>query len=200
METQRQKITARIRELQDALKDQIDERRADFRYRVERRRVVFEEDMRQSHREARESLRSFLSRARPMVIVTAPVIYSLIIPIALLDLFVSVYQAICFPIYGIPKVRRSDYIAIDRQHLAYLNGLQKINCTYCGYCNGLIEYVREVAGRTEQYWCPIKHSRRLADTHQRYNQFTDFGDAEAYHATWMQLRKELANDQPANDP
>ncbi|SMX44631.1 hypothetical protein [Actibacterium lipolyticum] len=196
METQRQKIIQRIHELQDALKDEIEERRAEFRYRVEQRRVVFEEDMRRSHREARESLRSFLSRARPMVILTAPVIYSLIIPFALLDLFVSIYQAICFPVYGIAKVRRGDYIAIDRQHLAYLNGLQKLNCTYCGYCNGLVEYVREVASRTEQYWCPIKHSRRLADTHARYDRFTDFGDAEGYRSTWMKLRDEMANDQP----
>jgi hypothetical protein len=104
----------------------------------------------------------------------------LIIPFVALDIFVSVYQAVCFPIYGIRKVPRSDFIAIDRQHLQYLNGLQKLNCVYCGYCNGVISWVREVAARTEAYWCPIKHARSLAGTHGYYADYADYGDAEAF--------------------
>lgn len=122
---------------------------------------------------------------------TAPIIYTLIIPIALLDLSVTFYQAVCFPLYGISKVRRRDYMVFDRHHLAYLNGIEKLNCTYCSYANGLIAYVREVAARTEQYWCPIKHAERISDAHDRYPEFVDFGDAEAYHGRARQLRDVL---------
>ena len=48
------------------------------------------------------------------------------------NLVFSVYQGVCFPIYGIPKVRRRDYILLDRRHLAYLNWVEKLNCEYCG--------------------------------------------------------------------
>ena len=87
------------------------------------------------------------------------------------------YQAVCFPVYGIPKVARKDYLIFDRRYLAYLNGLEKFNCAYCSYANGLIGYVREIASRTEAYWCPIKHARRVVNAHPRYSSFADFGDA-----------------------
>lgn len=166
----------RIRDMEDALEEELHEARQAFRYRIEQRRVVFEDDMRARHLAARERLTSFLRRTRPLVVLTAPFIYALILPLLMLDLFVSLYQAICFPVYGIPKVPRRAYIVIDRQNLAYLNGLQKLNCVYCGYANGLIGWVREIASRTEAYWCPIKHARRIAEPHSRYPGFRDFGN------------------------
>jgi hypothetical protein len=100
--------------------------------------------------------------------------------LVLLDLSVTIYQAVCFPAYGIEKVHRKDYLVFDRHHLAYLNALEKLNCAYCSYANGLIAYVREIAARTEQYWCPIKHARRVIGAHPHYSRFEDFGDAEGY--------------------
>ena len=44
-------------------------------------------------------------------------------------------------------------------------------------------YVREIVGRTEQYWCPIKHARRVIGAHPQYAQFYDYGDATAFHTT-----------------
>ena len=126
------------------------------------------------------------------MVLTAPVIYALIFPLILLDLFVSIYQAVCFPVYGIPKVRRGDYLVFDRYHLAYLNALEKLNCAYCAYANGLIAYVREIAGRTEQYWCPIKHARRVIRAHPRYATFEDYGDADGYRKRQEQLQKDRA--------
>lgn len=126
-----------------------------------------------------------------MVILTAPVIYALIVPFVLLDLCVTVYQAVCFPVYRIAKVRRADHIAFDHRHLAYLNGLQKLNCLYCSYCNGLISYIREIAARTEQYWCPIKHAMRLKGPHDHYAEFVDFGDAEGFQKRFGGLRAAL---------
>ena len=182
MATPIERLLSRVREMQEAVQAEIEERRAEFRYHIERGRVVFEEDMKRRHRDLREGWLSFLSRTRPMVVLTAPLIYALIVPLVLLDLFVTIYQAACFPVYRVEKVRRADYIAIDRHQLAYLNALQKLNCIYCGYANGLIAYVREIASRTEEYWCPIKHARRVEDPHPRYGRFVEFGDAEGFRA------------------
>ena len=173
-------IIARIRTLQDELEAEIARRSAAFRYRLENNKVVFEREALLAHRRARVRLLEFLKATRPLVVLTAPVIYALIVPFALLDLFVWVYQAVCFPVYGIPKVPRRAHIRIDRHKLAYLNALQKLNCVYCGYCNGVIAHVREVAGRTEAYWCPIKHAGGVKDPHPHYADFVDFGDAEGY--------------------
>jgi hypothetical protein len=173
-------ILARIRDLQEEMEDEFARRRDAFRYGFENGRVVFEAEVRRRHREMRVRLSTFLRRTRPLTVITAPVIYAMIVPFALLDLFVTVYQAVCFPAYGIDKVRRADFIRIDRHHLAYLNALQKLNCVYCGYCNGLIGYVQEIAGRTEAYWCPIKHAARVGAHHAYYAQFVDYGDAEGF--------------------
>jgi hypothetical protein len=131
------------------------------------------------HRLLKTRLSSYLFGARPAMILTAPAIYALFIPLLLLDLFVAVYQAACFPVYGIPRVSRSDYLVFDRGRLAYLNAVEKLNCAYCSYANGLLAYVREVASRTEEYWCPIKHARRVLGVHARYGGFVDYGDADA---------------------
>jgi len=184
-------LLARIRDLQDELEQDLRRRSEAFRYRLENGRVVFEEGIRARHREFRVRLSTFLRGTRPMVVLTAPVIYSLIVPFVLLDLLVSLYQAVCFPVYGIDKVRRRDFIRIDRHHLAYLNALQKLNCVYCGYCNGLIGYVQEVAGRTEAYWCPIKHAARIGSYHAYYAQFVDYGDAEGFEAGLSAARQHI---------
>lgn len=173
-------ILARIDALSDELEDAIAERRKAFRYRLEGRRARFEAEAAARHKALRMSLRVFLSRAKLGHIVTAPVIYSLIVPFLILDLWVSLYQAICFRAYGIPQVRRRDHVRIDRHQLGYLNALQKLNCVYCGYCNGLISYVREIAARTEAFWCPIKHAGPVRRPHERYAQFLDYGDAEGF--------------------
>jgi len=189
--TATEKLLTRIRELQDELEEEFARRRAAFRYSFENGRVVFEAEMRRRHREMRVRLSTFLRQTRPMTVITAPVIYSMIVPFVLLDLFVTIYQALCFPAYGIESVRRGDFIRIDRHHLAYLNALQKLNCVYCGYCNGLIGYVQEIAGRTEAYWCPIKHAARVGAHHAYYAQFVDYGDAEGFEAGLRESRRRI---------
>ncbi|MCO8145159.1 hypothetical protein NHN26_07960 [Rhodovulum tesquicola] len=184
-------LLARIRELQQGLQDDLEEKRAEFRYRLVSGRARFEEEVLARHRALRVSLLAFLASPRPLFILTAPVSYALILPVVLLDLFVAIYQAICFPVYGIDKVRRGDHVVIDRHQLAYLNGLQKLNCIYCGYANGVLALAREVAARTEQYWCPIKHARRVGDPHALYGNFNDFGDAEGFRARQSALRSDL---------
>jgi hypothetical protein len=184
-------LAEHIHRLEAEMAVELAKRRVELSYSVKGRVVRFEEHVLKMHRNLKTPLLKYILSARPLLIITAPVIYSLIIPFALLDLFVTVYQHICFPIYGIPRVRRADFLVLDRGLLAYLNAIEKLNCTYCSYANGIITYVREVASLTEQYWCPIKHSRRLAGAHDRASRFADYGDAAGYRAELTTLRQQL---------
>jgi len=181
-------ILHRIRELEDQLEQELISTRRHWHYRLEANRVRFEHEIRAYHRRLKRSIPRFLRDSRIRNLLTAPVIYSVVVPLVLLDVWFTMYQLICFPIYGIPKVRRSRYLVIDRHHLAYLNGIEKLNCVYCGYANGLMAYAREIAARTEQYWCPIKHAARLRSAHTRYHLFVDYGDAEGYHDELPRIR------------
>jgi hypothetical protein len=187
-------LMEKIQFLQGELDAELAKRRAELRVGLEHGRIKFEEELLRRHRELRRKLLPYVFGAKPLVILTAPVIYAGIVPFLVLDLFVTVYQAVCFPIYGIPRVKRADYLVFDRHHLAYLNALEKLNCAYCAYANGLIGYTREIAARTEQYWCPIKHARRVIGTHDRYALFGDFGDAEEYQEQLARLREALVKD------
>lgn len=185
-------LIGKLETLELELEAALAQRRADLRFGLERGRAIFEEELLRRHRELRTLLSTYILQARPLVILTAPVIYALIVPFLLLDLFVTVYQAVCFPVYGIEKVKRGDYLVFDRHHLAYLNALEKLNCAYCSYANGLIAYVREIAGRTEAYWCPIKHARRAIGAHAAYAAFEDYGNADGYRRRLEAFERERA--------
>ena len=131
-------------------------------------------------REHRVGLWRYVASGDIATLVTAPLVYSPLVAFVLMDGWISVYQAICFRAWGIRRVRRRDYFAIDRHKLAYLNAIERINCLYCSYANGVIGYVREIAARTEQYWCPIRHARRLRHAHGRYPHFAPYGDGRRY--------------------
>jgi len=180
--------------LERELEAELNRARAQWRYRIEAGRVRFEREVRLAHRRVKQSIPRFLRESRIPNLLTAPVIYSMIVPIALLDLWITLYQMFCFRAYGIALVRRSTYIVIDRQHLAYLNSIEKLNCVYCGYANGVFAYVREIAGRTEQYWCPIRHAKRVRAPHAHYRHFIDYGDAEGYRRRLIPLRNELSDE------
>ena len=114
------------------------------------------------------------------VLLTVPIIYACAIPFIVLDLAVTLYQLICFPVYRIPMVRRGDYLIFDRGGLAYLNAIEKVGCVFCSYANGLLAYVAEIAARTEQRFCPIRHANQLRREHSRYKHFLPYGAAQNY--------------------
>lgn len=179
-------LLVRIQALQDQLEEEYRRTRDEW---AQKRLDLAEEFLRQQRR-YKTGLFRFLLRTRLLVALTAPVIYAGWIPFLLMDLFVTLYQTVCFPIYRIPKVRRSEYLIFDREDLPYLNLIEKFNCFYCSYGNGVAAYTREVAARTEQYWCPIKHARRVKAAHERYPNFFDYGDAEAYQQGLARLRRQ----------
>ncbi|MDO9224398.1 MAG: hypothetical protein Q7U20_11910 [Caulobacter sp.] len=194
-------ILDNIRALEQELEEEFAKKRAGLRFGLEHGRARFEREVIRRHNELRTGLARYLARSNPLVVLTAPVIYSLIIPFAVLDLWVSAYQAVCFRVYGIPRVKRDRYVVFDRSGLAYLNLIEKFNCAYCSYGNGVIAYAREIAGRTEQFWCPIKHARRVLGAHPRYTNFADYGDGERYAAHLKASRSKLrAEAEEASDP
>jgi hypothetical protein len=168
--------------LEDDLREALHEQETSMLFEIRGKRVEFEHTIKQVHRRLKTGFFRWLVTNRPQNLITGPVIYSMIVPLLVLDLFVTLYQAVCFPIYRVARVRRGDYIVMDRHHLQYLNFIEKFHCSYCAYASGLISYVFEIVARTEQYFCPIKHACRILGTHAQYAQFLDYGDAEDYEA------------------
>lgn len=171
--------------------DELEEEIKSKFYELRQGRIWVSEEIKREQRRLKTSLLRYIAGSRVLAILTAPFIYACIVPFVMLDVFVSTYQAVCFPVYGIPKARRRDYIAIDRFQLRYLNALEGLNCMYCSYANGLLAYVVEIAGRTEQHWCPIKHARRVQRTHDRYSHFLPYGDASAYRERIDKVRDDF---------
>ena len=182
----------RIQQMELEIEQEMKRKRAELQADFEETRVRFEHEVLEQQRRFKTGILPYLLSANLWSVVTAPVIYSVLLPMLLLDLFITVYQHICFRAYGIARVKRSDYFVYDRAHLAYLNLIEKINCAYCSYGNGLMAYGREVVARTEQYWCPIKHARKIMAAHPYYTGFVDFGDAQSYKDELEKLRTELA--------
>jgi len=166
--------------LEDEMRTALHEQETRMFFEIKGKRIEFETTVRQTHRKLKQNFFRWLVTNRPQNLVTGPIIYSMIFPLLILDLFVSFYQATCFPIYGVVKVRRRDYIVLDRQHLEYLNFIEKFHCTYCAYGAGLTAYIAEIVSRTEQYFCPIKHARKILGTPRRYLGFLEYGDAADY--------------------
>jgi len=187
-------LLERAARLEREIENELNHAREHWRYRIDAGRVRFEQDVRAAHQRLKQSIPVYLRESNPLHLLVAPVIYSLIVPIAILDIWISFYQAICFPICGITRVRRNAYIVFDRQHLAYLNLIEKVNCLYCGYANGVLAYVREIAGRTEQYWCPIRHAKRVRAPHPHYREFVDYADAAGYQQRLPLLRTKLKDE------
>ena len=182
--------------LEEDLRREVQAQEASALYQIKGRRIEFEESVHQAHLKLKTSFFHWLVTYRPQNLITGPIIYSMIFPMLLLDACVSFYQATCFPIYGIVKVRRADYMVFDRQQLGYLNFIEKFHCTYCAYGNGLMAYVSEIVGRTEEYFCPIKHARKMLGAHSRYARFLRYGEAEDYEARLERFRVGLGELKP----
>jgi hypothetical protein len=188
-----QDLIIQIKKLEKELYEELQKKQAEFYYNVQGKKVRFENAARRHHKTLMTHVPTYILKARLRNLLTIPFIWSCVFPALFLDLMVSIYQAVCFTIYKIPKVSRSEYLVFDRHALAYLNLIEKINCIYCGYFNGLIAYVQEIAARSEQYWCPIKHARRMASLHSRYQNYLEYGDAEGYRQNFHEVRNNFSD-------
>lgn len=188
-----EKLIEDIKSLEQELIAELQKKQDEYLYIIKGKKVRFDEETRRYHRTLTTKLRTYIAEASLLHIATAPIVWMCIFPALLLDLTVSVYHSICFRVYKIPLVRRGDYIVIDRHALSYLNIIEKLNCIYCGYFIGLIDYVQEIAARTEQYWCPIKHARKLNNIHGRYHKFVEYGAGAEYHESFQHIRKDFSD-------
>lgn len=194
MNSRIRQIVDQITALEDELNTLIDEQQGRIRYQIEGKRVIFEHAIKETHQRVKVGVFKWFRTVRPQNFLTAPVIYGMIVPLALFDLCITIYQATCFPIYRVAKVKRGDYIVFDHQHLAYLNIIEKVDCIYCSYAVGLLSYASEITARTEQYFCPIKHAKKVLAAHSRYEQFLAYGEADNFHGKLEEFRTELAKE------
>ena len=184
-------ILAQMAALENDLRTAVHEQESKMFFQIKGKRVEFESSVKAAHRKLKKNFFRWLVTDRPQNLITGPIIYAMIFPLMMLDICVSFYQWACFPIYGITRVRRADYIVFDRRHLGYLNFIEKFHCTYCEYGNGLMSYMAEILARTEEYFCPSKHAHKILGTHARYNRFLDYGDAADYEAKLEEYRVAL---------
>lgn len=183
-------LVERIKALESELEAELHQEYEKFTCEITKKR----EEILASYRKERLGAWRYLFTAPILNLLSAPIIWSVLFPALILDGFVTLYQWVCFPIYKITKVKRSDYIIIDRHRLAYLNVIEKLNCLYCSYFNGLMAYITEIAGRTEQYWCPIRHATRVKSMHGNYKKFFDYGDSDNFRQRLAELREDLREE------
>lgn len=186
-----QELIEKIKVLEHELSVEMQKKQEEFFYKIKGKKVLFEEATRKYHKTLVTRIHTYLLNAAFLNIITAPIIWFCLIPAVFMDLIISGYQALYFPIYNIPKVKRSEYLIIDHHELEYLNAFEKMNCVYCSYFNGMVSYVQEIAARTEQYWCPIKHARKIKTIHSRYKKFFEYGDGERYRKEIGKVRRDF---------
>ena len=186
-----EEIITEIKQLEQELLRELQKKQDEYLYIIDGKRVKFEAETRRYHRTLATKIHTYFANASISNILTLPIIWFCLVPALFLDIVVSFYHSICFRVYDIPRVRRSDYIVIDRQSLQYLNWIEKVNCVFCSYFNGLSAWVQEIAARTEQYWCPIKHARKLSTIHSRYHKFLAYGDSVDYQKKFEQIRRDF---------
>lgn len=183
-------LLGKLKKVEQELVEELQKQQDIFAYEIHKKKVSFDKAAIEKQRALLVNLWRYLAGAPVRHLLTIPIIWACLIPTLFFDLFISLYHATCFPLYGIQKVKREDYIVFDRHYLEYLNFFEKLNCFYCSYFNGLVAYVQEIAARTELYWCPIKHARRVSSIHKHYQNFFDYGDAERYRKELSKARKQ----------
>ena len=124
-------IFEHIKGLEDELEAEIKKTRARRGFTVNGKRVKFDKQVGRRHKGFQLGLIAFFKDVRPINLITAPLIYSMIVPIALLDAWATLYQHVYFRANNITRVVRSEYIVLDRRHLRYLNRIEALNCQYC---------------------------------------------------------------------
>lgn len=185
-------ILEKIEQLNGDLRKEYDRLAKQYGFSFQKRKVIFLDEFRKRNKTFRFPTWRYVIPTNIRHLLSMPFIYAMIIPAIILDVFLTIYQWVAFSLYRIPKVERRDYIVYERRFLDYLNIIQKLNCLYCSYVNGLFAYAVEIAARTERYWCPIKAANKPRFSHGWYRDFADYGSPEEW--------KEKTIQQSSHDP
>ncbi len=177
------KINAILKEI-EAKKDELlieyDKLKDKYDFSFSKWKIIFTKKAKEYNKKFKDNLFKYILTIQIRHLLSIPFIYIVFFPVVLLDIFIFIYQQVCFRLYGIEIVKRKDYITYDRRFLDYLNIIQKFNCIYCSYVNWFASYATEVIGRTERYWCPIKNAHKTKWWHNWQKEFADYWDAEEF--------------------
>jgi len=179
-----------IETMKKKLGEEIDKEEKYVNYEISNGHIKFDKESFKRQKENMMHLWDWFSEIPLLQLLSAPVVYMMIVPAVLLDIMLFVYRNVVSRIFKIEFGKRSDYIVYDRQYLGYLNVVEKLNCLYCAYFNGLMQYTASIAGRTEFYFCPIKHAKKIAYKHEYYDTFLSYSDGDTYQKKLKELRKE----------
>ncbi len=171
------------------LGEEIAQQEKDISYEIQNGYVRFEQEIFNRQKENMKNLLAWFRDIPLLHLLASPLVYAMVIPAILFDIILFVYQQVIFRIFKFKFIKRSDYILFDRQYLGYLNSIEKLNCLYCTYFNGLMQYAAAIAGRTELYFCPIKHAKKVAYQHDYYDEFFSYGDEDKYQEKLEEIRK-----------
>lgn len=185
-------ILARMEALNQELREEYQRLASKYGFSFEKRRVIFLEEFRQRNKSFKLPSWKYVIPTNIRHFLSIPFIYGMIVPGIILDISITLYQLVAFPLYRIPLVKRSEYFIYERRFLDYLNLIQKINCLYCSYMNGLFAYAVEIGGRTERYWCPIKAAHKPKFSHGWYKDFADYGNPEEWNEKTNSTETEVA--------
>lgn len=181
-------IIDEIEAMKIKLGEEIDKQESHISYEIQNGYVRFEKEVLDRQRVNMKNLLSWLREVPLLHFLTAPLIYAMVIPAIIFDVVLFVYQQIAFRVFKFQFIKRSDYLHFDHHYLGYLNPIEKLNCLYCSYFNGLMLYASAIAGRTELYFCPIKHAKKVVSEHKYYKEFLFYGDENDYQEKLKELR------------
>ena len=182
-------IVEEIEAMKLKLGEEIAQQESHISYEIKNGYVRFEKDVLKKQKENMKNLLTWFGEVPLLHFLAAPLIYGMVIPAILLDVLIFIYQQVVFRVFKFKLIKRSDYIVFDRHYLGYLNPVEKLNCVYCSYMNGLMQYVSAIASRTEFYFCPIKHAKKVAYDHDYYKDYLVYGDEDDYQKKLKELRK-----------
>ncbi|HBI33784.1 MAG TPA: hypothetical protein DEA43_03160 [Candidatus Moranbacteria bacterium] len=181
MDSKIKNILERMDSLNESLRKEYARLSKKYGFLIKQKRIVFSARIRKRNRKFRIPAWKYVIPKSILHLLAMPFIYMMIVPAVILDVFITVYHWAVFPLCGIPKVKRNEYIIYDRRFLDYLNVIQKVHCLYCSYVNGLFAYCLEISARTERYWCPIKAAQKPNGYHNWYKDFADYGSPEEWN-------------------
>ncbi|WP_309496276.1 hypothetical protein [Sulfurovum sp.] len=181
-------ILVEIEALKAKLGEEIAEQEKHISYEIKNGYVRFEKDVLEKQKENMKNLLAWFREIPFLHLLSSPIIYVMVIPAILLDIILFIYQQVIFRIYKFKFIKRSEYIIYDHQYLGYLNPIEKLHCLYCSYFNGLMQYAAAIASRTELFFCPIKHAKKVAYEHDYYDIYFEYGEGDDYQIKLKELR------------
>ncbi len=137
-------ILLKMESLNADLKEEYARLSQKYGFSFQKKRIIFLEEFRKRNKSFRFPAWKYAIPTNIRHFFSIPFIYGMIIPTVILDIFLIIYQAAAFRLYRIPLVKRSEYVVFDRRFLDYLNFVQKVNCLYCSYVNGVFAFAVEV--------------------------------------------------------